>query len=71
MIEKKIIEEFFVKVEPPVLGYGVLYFVVSGENIKEILEQVSLVGEPYFVVPCVGGITVCGIVYKRKCQSKN
>ena len=61
---------FFVKVEPPVLGYGILYFVVSGENINEILEQVSFVGEPYFVVPCVGGITVCSIVVKENMEQK-
>jgi len=70
MEKREIIEEFFVKVEPPVLGYGVLYFVVSGENINEILEQVSLVGEPYFVVPCIGGITVCGIVVKENVKQK-
>ena len=70
MQAKKIIEEFFIKVEPPVLGYGILYFVVSGENIKEILEQASLVGEPYFVVPCVGGITVCGISVKENMEQK-
>lgn len=70
MQEKKVIEEFFVKVEPPVLGYGILYFVVSGENIDEILEQARLVGEPYFVVPCVGGITVCGISVKENLDQK-
>ncbi len=70
MEKREIIEEFFIKVEPPVLGYGVLYFVVSGENIKEILEQVSLVGEPYIVVPCIGGITVCGIVVKENLKQK-
>ncbi|MBT8243430.1 MAG: winged helix-turn-helix transcriptional regulator [Nitrosopumilus sp.] len=70
MQEKSIIEDFFIKVEPPVLGYGVLYFVVSGENITEILEEASLVGEPYFVVPCVGGITVCGISVKENIQQK-
>ncbi|MCH8914488.1 MAG: winged helix-turn-helix transcriptional regulator [Thaumarchaeota archaeon] len=70
MEEKEIIEEFFIKVEPTVFGYGVLYFVVSGENINEILEQVSLVGEPYFVVPCIGGITVCGIVVKENVKQK-
>ncbi len=70
MVKRGIIEGFFVKVEPPVLGYGVLYFVVSGENIKEILEQVSLVGEPYVVVPCVGGITVCSIVVKENFEQK-
>ena len=70
MQEKKIIEEFFIKVEPPVLGYGVLYFVVTGENMNEILEQANLVGEPYFVVPCIGGITVCGISIKENMEQK-
>jgi DNA-binding Lrp family transcriptional regulator len=70
MEEREIIEKFFIKVEPPVLGYGVLYFVVSGENINEILQQVSLVGEPYFVVPCIGGITVCSIVVKENLEQK-
>jgi len=66
----KIIEKFTIKVEPPVLGLGVLYIVVSGQNIEEILEQISLVGEPFFVVPCVGGITVCSIVIKENSQQK-
>ena len=70
MEKNGIIEDFFIKVEPPVLGYGILYFVVSGEDIKEILEQVSLVGEPFIVVPCVGGITVCGIVIKENLEQK-
>ena len=70
MESRGIIEEFLVKVEPPVLGYGILYFVVSGEDIKEILEQVSLVGEAFLVVPCVGGITVCGIVIKENMEQK-
>lgn len=70
MEEMKIIEKFTVKVEPPILGLGVLYIVVSGQNIKEILEQISLVGEPFFVVPCIGGITVCSIVVKENLQQK-
>ncbi|MFQ5782375.1 MAG: AsnC family transcriptional regulator [Nitrosopumilus sp.] len=70
MEEKKIIEEFSIKVEPPVLGYGILWFVVSGENTSDILEQVSLVGEPYIVVPCIGGITVCSIVVKENFEQK-
>ena len=70
MEEEKVIEKFFIKVEPPVLGNGVLYFVVSGENIDEILEQISLVGEPYFVAPCIGGITVCSIVIKDNPEEK-
>ncbi len=70
MEESQIIEKFSIRVEPPVLGYGVLYFVVTGQNMEEILEQVSLVGEPFFVVPCVGGITVCSIVVKDNLEQK-
>lgn len=70
MEEKKIIKEFIIKVEPSVLGYGVLYFVVTGENTNEILEQVSLVGEPFFVVPCIGGITICSIAVKDNPEKK-
>ncbi len=70
MINNGIIEFFTLKVEPPVLGYGVLYFVVTGEDLDEILQQVKLIGEPFFVVPCVGGITVCSIVVKENVQQK-
>ena len=70
MEDAHVIENFIVKVDPPVLGLGVLYIVVSGQNIKEILEQISLVGKPFFVVPCVGGVTVCGIVAKGKLEEK-
>ncbi|MBI3842230.1 MAG: AsnC family transcriptional regulator [Thaumarchaeota archaeon] len=65
MIKQKIIEEFTLKIEPPILGYNVIYFVVTGENLEAILKQVKLIGEPFFVVPCVGGITVCSIVVKE------
>ena len=70
MQKLEIIEEFFIKVEPPVLGYGILYFVISGENMKEVLEQVSLVGEPHIVAACVGGITVCSIIVKENLEKK-
>ena len=70
MEKKGIIKEFFIKVEPPVLGFGVLYFVVTGENTDEIIEQLSLLGEPYILVPCIGGITVCGIVVKENLEQK-
>lgn len=65
MIKNKVIEEFALKIEPPVLGYSVLYFVVVGKEIDHILNQIRLVGEPFYVVPCVGGITVCSIVVKE------
>ena len=64
MLDRKIIEEFALKIEPPVLGYSVLYFVVTGTDLQYILDQVKLIGEPFFVVPCVGSVTVCSIVVK-------
>ncbi|HSB50956.1 MAG TPA: winged helix-turn-helix transcriptional regulator [Nitrosopumilaceae archaeon] len=70
MQKKGVIEYFTLKIEPPVLGYGVLYFVVTGENLDEIVQQVKLIGEPFFIVPCVGGITVCSIVVKENIQQK-
>ncbi len=70
MEKSGIIEKFSIRIEPPVLNYSVLYFVVTGQNLEEILEQVSLVGEPFFVVPCIGGITVCSIVVKDNLEKK-
>jgi len=70
MESNKVIEKFLVKVEPPVLGNGVLYFVVSGENMDEVLEQISLVGEAFLVAPCIGGVTVCSIVIKENLKQK-
>ncbi len=70
MEDAKIIENFTIKVDPPVLGLGVVYIVVSGQDITEILEQISLVGNPFFVVPCVGGVSVCGIVVKGNLEEK-
>lgn len=70
MIRNKTIENFSLKIEPPVLGYNVVYIVTTGRDITEILKQIELVGDPFFVVPCVGGITVCGIAVKENVQQK-
>jgi len=70
MLKNKIIEKFALKIEPPVLGYNVIYIVVTGQDLTRILKQVKLVGEPFFVVPCVGGITVCSIVIKENVKQK-
>ncbi len=70
MAKSGIIEKFTVKVDPPLLGLGVMYIVVSGQNVKSILDQMNLVGKPFFVVPCIGGITVCGIVVKENLKEK-
>lgn len=70
MEETGIIEKYAIKIEPPVLGFGVVYVVVSGQNTSEIIRQVKLIGDPFFVVPCVGGITVCSIVVKKDLEQK-
>jgi len=70
MIRNGTIENFALKIEPPVLGYNVLYIVTTGQDIDEILKQVKLIGEPFFVVPCIGGITVCSIVVKENVAQK-
>lgn len=70
MLDQKVIEKFSLKIEPPIFGYNVLYFVVTGQDLEYILKQVKLLGEPFFVVPCVGGITVCSIVIKDDPEKK-
>jgi DNA-binding Lrp family transcriptional regulator len=70
MEKSKLIEDYTLKIEPPVFGYSLLYIVVTGQNMHEILKQVELVGEPFLVVPIVGGITVCGIVVKENVSQK-
>ena len=70
MQEKGIIEKFTLRVEPPVLGYNLFYVVVTGQNQEDILEQAKLVGEVYLIVPCIGGITVCGIVVSENIEKK-
>lgn len=70
MIQNGIIENFALKIEPLVFGYSVIYTVTTGQDIDEILKQVKLIGEPFFVVPCVGGITVCSIVVKENVEQK-
>ncbi|HXG74380.1 MAG TPA: AsnC family transcriptional regulator [Candidatus Nitrosotenuis sp.] len=70
MLKNKTIVNFALKIEPSVLGYSVLYIVTSGQDIDEILKQVELIGEPFFVVPCVGGVTVCAIVVRENVLQK-
>lgn len=70
MKKNGVIEKFTLKIEPPVLGYNLFYVVVTGENIEDVLKQASLVGKPFLVVPCIGGITVCGIVVSENIEQK-
>jgi len=70
MVNNKVIEKYTLKIEPPVLGYNLFYVVVTGQNLDDILKQVKLIGDPFLVVPCVGGVTVCGIVVNEKVEQK-
>ena len=70
MKKSGLIENFCMKVEPPVLGQNIVYIVVSGQDIEKIIKQVKLVGLPFVIVPCVGGTTVCGIVVKEDVEQK-
>ena len=65
-----VIEGYTIKIEPPALGYGIFYIVVTGIQVDKKLEQIKLIGDLFFTVPCVGGITVCGIVVKDDVQKK-
>jgi DNA-binding Lrp family transcriptional regulator len=65
-----IIQNFTMKVEPPSLGYGVIYLVVPSDDEVGIVKKLKLVGEPFFVVPCLGDITACGIVVEKDVEQK-
>ena len=70
-IEKNgVIEKYTLKIEPPILGYNLFYVVVTGQNQEDILKQARLVGEVYLIVPCIGGITVCGIIVTENVEKK-
>ena len=65
-----IIQHFTIKVEPPCLGYGVIYLIVPSSNEAGIVKKLKLIGEPFFVVPCLGDIIACGIVVEKDVEQK-
>jgi len=65
-----IIQNFTMKVEPPSLGYGVIYLVVPSDDESDIVKKLKLVGELFFVVPCLGDIIACGIVVEKDVEQK-
>ena len=70
MIKSGVIQNFTVKVEPPSLGYGVIYMIIPSDNEAGIVKKIKLVGEPFFVVPCLGDITACAIVVEKDLEQK-
>ena len=70
MIKSGVIQNFTVKVEPPSLGYGVIYMIIPSDSEAGIVKKIKLVGEPFFVVPCLGDITACAIVVEKNLEQK-
>lgn len=70
MMDQGIIEKFAVIIRPAVFGYNLLYIVVKNTNTDEIFERGRFVGELDYVVPCVGGITLCSIIVKDNLDEK-
>lgn len=56
---------FTLNIEPSVLGYFKTYVVIKGKNTGDVEKQISLIGETFMVIPCIGNITIYGIVTKE------
>ena len=65
-----IIQNFTMKIEPPSLGYGIIYLTVPSDDEVGIVKKLKLIGEPFFVVPCLGDIIACGIVVEKDVKQK-
>ena len=70
MVRSGVIQNFTMKVEPASLGYGVIYMTVPNDDEASIAKKLKLVGEPFFVVPCLGDITACAIVVEKDIEQK-
>jgi len=70
MVRSGVIQNFTMKVEPASLGYGVIYMTVPGDDEASIVKKLELIGEPFFVVPCLGDITACAIVVEKDMEQK-
>ena len=57
-------------IEPSTLGYVKIYVIIKGKKTKEIQKQVSLIGEPFLIIPCIGNITIYGIVTREDISEK-
>ena len=64
------ISYFTLNIEPSILGYFKIYVIIKGKNRKEIHKQVSLIGEPFLIIPCIGNVTIYGIVANEDISEK-
>jgi DNA-binding Lrp family transcriptional regulator len=58
------------KVEPSSLGYGVIYLIVPSDDEVGIVKKLKLIGEPFFVVSCLGDMTACAIIVEKDMEQK-
>ncbi len=65
-----VIQNFTMKVEPPALGCGIIYLTVPSDDEVDIVKKLKLIGELFFVVPCLGGVMACGIVVEKDIEQK-
>ena len=65
-----IILDFMIKVDPPTLEHSIIYVMVSGRNMEEMLAHMRSMGELFMIAPCVGGFTVCGVIVRGGMQEK-
>jgi len=70
MVKSGVIQNFTMKIEPPSLGYGIIYLTVPSDDEVSIVKKLKLIGEPFFVVPCLGDIMACGIVVEKDVEQK-
>ncbi|MGH1521744.1 MAG: AsnC family transcriptional regulator [Nitrosopumilus sp.] len=64
------ISEYTLNIEPSILGYFKIYVTIKGKKTKEIQKQVSLIGEPFLIIPCIGNVTIYGIVAREDISEK-
>ncbi|MDH3610636.1 MAG: Lrp/AsnC family transcriptional regulator [Nitrosopumilus sp.] len=64
MFDNGIITRFSLSIEPLVFGFNIVYFITIGNDSKNIMERLQLIGTPYMTVSCVGGNTICAILTK-------
>ena len=48
-----IIQNFTIKVEPPALGYGVIYLVVPSDDESDIVKKLSLLENHFLLCPAL------------------
>jgi len=70
MIRSGVIQNFTMKIEPPSLGYSAIYLIIPGGNEASIIKKLKLIGEPFFIVPCLGDITACAIIVEKDMDQK-